>query len=132
MLRQCVTALALTLFVAGAPVAEAKQSLPISTVNGNGLSLVGAGAELDAGVVHTSGWVRRDVGRYSVDNAHLHVIFLDRDGATLQVVEARWNGVLRSGPRSHRTVRFHVRTPVPEDRQVASVRVTVESGPRHD
>lgn len=112
--------------------ASAGTPVPTTAEGSHGVSLIGVSAELDKGSVHTSGWVRRNSGSYSVNNAHLHVTLIDADGETLQIAEGRWNGELRAGPRGNRTASFRVRTPAPEGKDVASIRVTVEPGRRHE
>lgn len=126
-----LAALAFLALSSGPAAAEGRERLPVEAIDGRDLTLRGVIAERFEAGAHVGGWVRRRAGRFGSISAHLDVATLDASGNVLRTIESRWTGALRSGPRGHRTARFHANLDAAAVATAASVRVSVHGGIRH-
>ncbi|MFN3463302.1 MAG: hypothetical protein ACK4X1_04425 [Terricaulis sp.] len=120
------------LLVAGSAAAqEPTPEAAIEMVSGHKVRLRGFDLERRAdGRAYVHGWARREPGRAGLINAHLHVETFDANGASLALTEGGWNDPLSVRDRAASAV--HVELAPDPSLQIVRVRVSVESGSRHD
>lgn len=127
-----LAALGFSLFLAAtASPAQARESLPVATMDGRVLELRSVTALRRDDAVYASGWVRLRTGHYVYAPAHLHVEALNADGEVLQTIETRWQGDPSSRVHARRAALFRTEFDPALSATIASVRISIENGPRH-
>jgi len=118
------------LVAAGSAAAQAPAPVAaVEMISGHKVRLRGFDLEHRAdGRAYVHGWARRETGQAGLINAHLHVETFDAYGASLGLTEG--GDPLSVRDRSSSAVHVEL-APVPS-LQIASVRVSVEAGRRHD